>query len=187
MSDALERRDKDIENRGFVPERSYTFFPDVEESEFFKTASLEDLSETCNQQPDMSARFVHELWRNKRLKEILELAKKGAIPDLTAKCPDLDSIQRVLIFGNDLIKSSAMMVHWGGVDPKECGTFICETLALAKMGTQEITTLNQLGEEDKQELKKAAAVIGEVMHNAIGTFKMNELLSNIMSDKLTAG
>jgi hypothetical protein len=167
-------------------ERSYSFFPDPEESEIFATGSLEDIASTYASQPDMAARFTHELWRIGRYAEIRELAKSKAIPDITTRSEDLGSFRIAILFMQDLVKSNSMMIHWGGVNPRECAQFVCETMILTKMGLQGINKPEQLGEQERQELKEGSAVIGKAIQETIQTVKVNEFFSEVINKALTS-
>lgn len=65
-------------------DRNFTFFPDPAEQQSIADAKEEDLAAFLMLQPDMSGRYVHELWRSGRVSEITELVEKyRAITPLT--------------------------------------------------------------------------------------------------------
>jgi hypothetical protein len=61
------------------PRSSFTFFPLEEENQWFVTASVEDIAALVDKNQDMSARVVHELWRNRRDSEIRELGAHSSL------------------------------------------------------------------------------------------------------------
>ena len=163
----------------------YSFFPDPDESGYLASAPTEGLTKLCLEQPDMAARFVHELWRIGRETDIIGLAKAGAIPDLSAQFNDAQAFENASVYASDLIASSSTMVHKREVSPEECIRFVCEAITLARMGAQGIETPEQFDDGDRMALMMAMFTIGEGIQTTVQQVQIGEIISSVVASLLT--
>lgn len=128
----------------------YTFFPDREEREGFVTCTPEELADVVEHQPDMSARFLHELWRTKRNRVAYEGLRRMSQDGRHIPAED---------FFDDLVTSSAMMCSMGGVDQEGMRTFVSDAVELVSRAANDFPLEDPLPPAVSEELTSMKASI----------------------------
>lgn len=97
----------------------FSFFPDKEEANLLKSATVKQLSAIFQIQPDMLARFTHEL---------LEIGREEDLKKAFLRISDLPVL--ALPFIEDLIVSTSVMRSMFGISREDSDKFISDVLRL---------------------------------------------------------
>ncbi len=148
----------------------FTFFPDPREQAIIQETDIATLAEYFTEQSDMTARFVHELWRNHRYNEIMQLSAQGCITKIFPPYSGEDAVQFAQ-FMHDMTTSSAMMICWEDVTPEHFFQFCCEVTILIALGQKGVSSASELDPTEIQAivsyLKMTCAIIQQGINRVV--------------------
>lgn len=120
-----------------IPESDFTFFPDSDEQQALLNADPSEIAELFHRQPDMSARFAHEL---RRTGDLLKLYT--AFQTLPVEF----RVEMVYEYLDDMVTSGAMMRSMFGENINGIRGYVSDCVSVYYKAVKGISLDEQMGD-----------------------------------------